>query len=287
MHSVSGFAWNALGHRLIAQIAIDHMTSHAIVVYNEYNHALDEIYKPRSLISAAVWLDTLRYMDISWFSAMHYVDLSFSEDGSKLPATQKINALWAVEKSTNLLLNKYASNFDKGIALRVILHVVGDLHQPLHTVSRVSAALPQGDRGGNLVLLPGNPIANNLHAYWDNGAGLLIEKKHPDQTQTQQRATKIEHQWPCKLLAMDVNPSQWAEESRSIAINMAYQLPINDHYQENAQKISEQRIALAGCRLAALLNNIDEMLNKKPTLRKAHRRTLRLQQKESHVPRIT
>ena len=252
------FGWNALGHRLIAQIAYDNLTVHAKQRFNEYNQTLDKVYKPQDWVNAAVWLDTLRYQDVNWFSSMHYIDLPFSSDGSQLPSPQEINAVWAIDKSTNLLLNKYATNFDKGIALRVLLHVVGDIHQPLHAATRVSAQFPKGDRGGNLVLLNGIPVAKNLHAYWDRGAGLLIGKKHYSQQQLEKWSATVEQHWPCDRMVVEDVPMKWAEESHTIAVNSVYLFPINNIYQQKARKTAEKQIALAGCRLAALLNHSDE-----------------------------
>ena len=271
LQSVNVFGWNALGHRLVAQIAYDHMTDHAKQVFNQYNQAMDKIYKPQGFVDAAVWLDTLRYQDVSWFATMHYIDLPFSQDSSQLPTMQKINALWAIEKANTLLFNKYATDFDKGMALRVVLHVVGDLHQPLHAATRVSAQFPQGDRGGNLVPLGGNHVAKNLHAYWDRGAGMLTTKRRYNLTQLAKRAANIEQRRPCQKTGIDLNPVHWAEESHALAVNKAYkELPENSipdkHYQRLTQKIAEQQLALAGCRLGALLNQMDEKLSQKQSL---------------------
>lgn len=263
------FAWNALGHRLIAQIAYNNMTVHARQVFNQYNRAMDKVYKPQNFINAAVWLDNLRYQDIAWFTTTHYVDLPFTNDGSQLLSPQEINALWAVEKASNLLVNKYATEFDKGIALRVILHVVGDLHQPLHAATRISAEHPTGDQGGNFVPINGSSIAKNLHAYWDSGAGFLTTKHHRNNpAQLAKTAANIESHWPCHITKADTSAVHWAEESHALAVSIAYKKLPKDRipdkkYQNLAQKISEQRIALAGCRLAVLLNRIDENITKR------------------------
>jgi hypothetical protein len=268
LQSVSVFSWNALGHRLVAQIAYEHTTPHARQAFNQYNTAMDIIYKPQGWVDAAVWLDILRYQDVNWFVTMHYIDFPFSNDDSSLPSPQEINALWAIEKARNLLLNKYATNFDKGIAFRVILHVVGDIHQPLHAATRVSSHFPEGDRGGNLVSLRGTRIAKNLHAYWDRGGGLLITKRRDSQAQIAKRAANIERRWPCLLTDIEVTPELWAKESHVLAVNTAYKaLPIDNtpdtRYQRLTKKTAERQIALAGCRLSALLNQIDEALARK------------------------
>lgn len=253
---VTVFSWNALGHRLVAQIAYDEMSSHAKNTFSQYNYALDVVYKKQSFVNSSIWLDTLRHQDVNWFSAMHYIDIPFSDDGSVLTSPQKVNAVWAVEKSTRLLLNQYATNFDKGMGFRILLHVVGDLHQPLHAVTKVTKTLPKGDHGGNLVILSDNPVAKNLHSYWDKGAGLL-NKKNMSPTQIKKRAYQMEQRWPCKLFAVNTSAVQWAHESYVLAIQNAYSLPINKHYQKTAQEISEKRLAMAGCRLGALFNSID------------------------------
>src|SRR5207302_908104 len=69
-----------------------------------------------------------------------------------------------------------ASDQKKAIALCWIIHQAGDIHQPLHAISRFSNAFPQGDRGGNLVHPFPNPrgsrpYSKNLHAYWDDLLG--------------------------------------------------------------------------------------------------------------------
>ncbi len=263
LQTANGFAWNAVGHRLVAQIAANHLTPHAKRTFNFYNHALDKEYEPMTLVNAAVWLDNIQYhRDVTWYSGFHYVNLYFSDDGSALPTAQKVNAVWAVEQSKHILQSTRTTDFDKGFGLRVLLHVVGDLHQPLHAATRISARFPQGDRGGNLVKLGNNDVARNLHSYWDKGAGILVSEQPYRHTQLAKLAADIDAQGECDLSAMDINPSHWADESNQIAINYAYKIKEGDipdkKYQDGAQKISEQRIALAGCRLAALLNQIDE-----------------------------
>ena len=147
------------------------------------------------------------------------------------------------------------------MALRIILHIVGDIHQPLHAVTKVSHNYPQGDRGGNLVLLQKNRIAPNLHAYWDRGAGLWSTHHHYSSRQIKTIAKRLESKYPCSLQKnTDLDPMHWALESHQIAINLAYHsLPSANQpsleYQQKAQQQSQERVALAGCRLANLLNS--------------------------------
>ncbi|QBR84082.1 nuclease [Legionella israelensis] len=254
-------SWNALGHRLIAQIAYDYMTPEAKHRFNQINHALDKVYKPQSFVNAAVWLDTIHYNNgVMWFDAMHYVNQPFSLDGSHLPEVQKINAIWAIENAIKTLQDKRTFVFDKGIALRVLIHVVGDLHQPLHGATLVTRKCPKGDAGGNLFSLGKNAVADDLHWYWDQGAGLFKTTDYVKQPQLIRRARQIEKQWPCELKSVSRRPTDWLKESHAIAIKDVYQLHPHEKpgkaYQKHAQNISVQRVALAGCRLAAVLNEL-------------------------------
>jgi len=255
-----GYCWNALGHRLVAQIAYHHLTDHAKQVYEHYNHALDKVYRKQSLVNAAPWLDSLRYQKKLWLQERHYVDLPFSIDGTTLRPPNKINAISAIEEAKTVL-HTSNNNFDKGFSLRILFHVVGDIHQPMHAASQYSMAYPKGDKGGNLVRLGKNTIASNLHAYWDKGGGYLIGKQSYSLNQLDKTANYIEKLRPCKLEKMNLNPKIWAEESHQIAIHQAHQLKTGQtpdkNYQSMVQRITEERIALAGCRLAALLNQID------------------------------
>ncbi|WP_028387873.1 S1/P1 nuclease [Legionella fairfieldensis] len=256
----SAYCWNALGHRLVVQIAYHHLTRQAKQQYNHYNHALDTRYRPQSLVNAAVWLDTLHAPDEVWLQPKHYINLPFSLDGSRLIPPNKINAVSAIEEAKTVLGNKSATDFEKGFNLRILLHVVADIHQPLHAASQYSRAYPKGDKGGNLFYLQTNPVATNLHAYWDKGGGFLSTKKSYSKSQLNRKASQIEKHWPCHVAAINLDPKKWANESHKIAVKNAYQIKSRQKPDKNYQKmtklITEQRIALAGCRLASLLNKI-------------------------------
>lgn len=247
--STGTYSWNAAGHRLVAQIAYDHMTEHAKQRCKDYNQVLNQSNKPLNLIDAAVWLDRASYYNKT-LKSWHYIDMPFTVDGTPLKPPHEINAVTAIKKARSILKNKQRSDAEKGFSLRVLLHVVGDLHQPMHAVAQYSVFFPLGDQGGNRIQLAKNRIATNLHAYWDNGGGSLVNMS----------AELIESHWPCHPQEMILSPQNWANESHKIAVKHAYRIQMNQvpssDYQTMVQMISEQQIALAGCRLAALLNKI-------------------------------
>lgn len=252
------YSWNSFGHRLVAQIAFDNMTSKAKHAYNHYNYQLDKGYASKSLVSAAPWLDSLRSQDKLWLLPAHYINLPFSRDNSRLVEPDNLNAVVAIENAVAILKNKASSAADKGFNLRILLHVVGDIHQPMHAVSEFSQRFPTGDKGGNRVYLDKNPVANNLHSYWDNGAGWLKPRQKYSWMVLTHRAKMLEKRYPCQSFHLSYAPHAWAQESHNIAVNKAYRIKLGHKpskaYQHMVRQQTQKQIALAGCRLAFLLN---------------------------------
>lgn len=263
----SAFSWNAVGHRIIAQIALDQMTPHAIARFNAWNDVLNTSERRWSLLDASTWLDVCRRSYAGQFDEMHYIDIPYTEDGSSLRIKQPfMNAVVALEQSKAFLLDETKTPHERAVALRIMLHLVGDIHQPLHAVTRVSRHYKKGDKGGNLVYLRKNKVAKNLHAYWDRGAGsLILKQKKSMGFVIKTKAMALEKKWPCVQVVSEFNPEVWAHESHLMAKTKAYP-DLKGHvvtraYERMTQEITAQRLAFAGCRLAQVLNKIDNTLS--------------------------
>ncbi|MDF1678214.1 MAG: S1/P1 nuclease [Legionellaceae bacterium] len=251
------FAWNAEGHRVVAQIALDYMTPSAKARFQTAHPVLDK-GKPTHFVEASVWFDTLRGMQLKAFDSMHYVDvpIDIMRMSSDVWRPKPTHGLMAYTGARQYLLSGEKSPLEKAIALRILLHVTADLHQPLHAATRLTKKYPEGDAGGNKVRLPKNKVARNLHTYWDRGAGFLSKR-----VSAQLRAQVLEKKWPCDVTAVDTNPVHWIAESHIIAETDAYRFRHKKHldkgYQSMVYAYSQKRLAEAGCRLAAVLNEID------------------------------
>ena len=163
-------AWNATGHRIVAAIAYDRLTPQAKARVDELlkQHPDFAGLSPRdAFLAAAVWPDTIKgdsrfYDDIAanpkptpllpGFPSMarhtnwHYVDLPFSPDGTRLERPKKPNALTELRR---ILKEPELTAYD----LPWLIHLTGDVHQPLHCTSRFTSALPKGRRRAvNLVV---------------------------------------------------------------------------------------------------------------------------------------
>jgi hypothetical protein len=137
-----------------------------------------------------------------------------------------------------------------------LIHLTGDVHQPLHATTRVSQAKPHGDEGGNSVVVKGPAL--ELHAFWDDAVGL-------GDTENFMKAVTVGEGLPAPdaSLVGDNNENDWAAESLALAKSQVYVAPVgpglgpydlSGAYTTNMQQIARARIALAGARLANLLH---------------------------------
>ena len=259
-HANLSFAWNSYGHKLIAQIAYQNLTADALELFTKTSKGKKAVNPEIVFINSAPWLDKLRGPKFKKLHRLHYINLAYTPDNSLVLPPSVPNAVTAIVYATKILSSDAASTRDKNFNFKVLLHVVGDIHQPLHATSIYSKDFPRGDLGGNLIALAPNPVAKSLHSFWDAGGGLLKVKRKLRAKDVKQKAREISARWPCDMNSEILDPIIWAQESHEIGVNFAHPYTPNTRpstsYQQKTKNISEERIALAGCRLAKLLNKI-------------------------------
>jgi hypothetical protein len=262
--SFNAYGWNAMGHMVVANIAYQHVTPVVRVKLDKMIATFAKEYPQDStLTKMSSWPDALRGQKIELYTHWHYIDLAISMDGTPTKnLSDTDNAVWAINLMKPILQNAHANPYEQSRFLAFMVHVVGDLHQPLHTVSRISAAHPDGDKGGNLFTVrrsAGNGAAVSLHKIWDDGAGFL----DGDETQAKidaisQLVTTTYPEQSFGVATTDLNPEHWAKEGFSMAAKSVYATPEGQvpstSYTESEKKIVQQQLALAGYRLANLLN---------------------------------
>lgn len=100
--------------------------------------------------------------------------------------------------------------------MRLLIHYVGDVHQPLHATSRVNHDYPAGDRGGNNVPLPKYETVDNLHEFWDS-AGYefdgyqTLPYSDADWETLGENVKRIRAAYPMDARVHDLNPHHWAQ----------------------------------------------------------------------------
>jgi hypothetical protein len=230
--------------------------------------------RSKDFVNAAHWADDLRpFPEFDAFKELHFIDTPFSTDGTALPALPTPNIVTALEDNVNILKTSTDQNA-RAQALRLIIHFVGDIHQPLHCATRVDSANPEGDRGGNLVsiMIPGangKLKKTNLHSYWDGGIASFPPTgpnfAPPPLSQIPAAAARAMRGNPATNPALKLddplNFSSWADESFELAKTVAYQGMTSGAkptatYKAKALKVANRRVAWGGYRLAALLNSI-------------------------------
>jgi hypothetical protein len=284
----SALAWHDQGHMIVAQVAYLRLTPAAkakvdsLFVTPQGKRPLIFLcagyYSPETCektydpVQIAVWMDDFRGDSInSMYDNWHYVDYPFY-DG--VPDTGKVgpdaeNALARLNWAVNTLREGKGTPKRDAEVMGFLYHLVGDVHQPLHTVARVTAAHPEGDQGGNLfkIQVPGQARVGNLHTFWDAAGGAFgfTGPKRPLDQAGKDRilslAQDVMKEYPAESLpeSKDTDPHTWVMESNKLAREVVYR-NITDggepskEYTDAAQKLSRKRLALAGYRLAGVLN---------------------------------
>ncbi|MGI8470244.1 MAG: S1/P1 nuclease [Pyrinomonadaceae bacterium] len=294
---VSAFAWDDVGHKTVAYIAWQKMTpqarEQAIKILRgapeDSDLAAYFMQDARNLAAremdyfmlAATWSDIVRDRDFKTrykkyhHGTWHYLDTFWRDVNGKPEIVTgledaKENAVERLFFFDKMIRDNSASAEDKAIALAWIMHLAGDIHQPLHASGRVTDLEPKGDQGGNLFLLTpkGTPRdkSENLHWFWDS----IIIRNVPrgdscDSDYIPNIANQIVKKYPEAKFAsrLDLGKfDEWQQESYRIASTKLYPASLkrfempSPAYKKMAFQISQEQIALAGYRLGAMLNQI-------------------------------
>jgi hypothetical protein len=187
----------------------------------------------------------------------HYVDVPFSPDGTATTPAAAPNAETQIAAFRTVLASATASDELKSYDLVWLLHLVGDVHQPLHATSRFDHAQPDGDQGGNLVALCAAPCKDALHGLWDGILGSSVDPRAATEAASRLPA-------PDAKAARVGDEHVWIEESFEAAQAHAYLDPpigvgagpftVDAKYKTQAHALAQARAALAAARLANLLN---------------------------------
>lgn len=235
--SSSAYAWGAEGHRLIVELAGTQLTAAA---RTEVNRLLAT--EPGSTMRSVVtWADEIRSPATA---ARHYVNLP-PGDCSYDRARDCADDQCAVEALTQQIavLGSKASDSKRLIALKWVLHLVGDLHQPLH-------AGHKADKGGNQYQVQAFGRGTNLHSLWD---AAMIRNRAGGMDALRRYTTTSDAAAP-----EAARPADWAVESCKIVVTPGFYPDghsVNQHYVDQWDSVLVARLRSAAQRLAATLND--------------------------------
>lgn len=237
----SAHAWGTLAHRVIAQVALRHISP-------ETQHEVTQLLGSRSIVEIATAAD-------AWRSARpetapwHYVNIPFTASTYDVerdcPHGDCVIA--AITRYQAILSNRRRGHAARQEALIFLVHLIADLHQPLHCIDN-------NDRGGNDVAVKFFGISTNLHAVWDSE--LLHRTRLRERAYTHRLTNWLATQNRGNL--QRGTPVDWAIEAHDLARQYAYRLPLDynlrsGYYSANLP-IVESQLAKAAIRLAHVLN---------------------------------
>jgi hypothetical protein len=246
--SVLLVSWGVTGHRTVGKIAENHLTANA-------KTAVHDLLGTETLADVSTWADEVRNeTEYKSTGSWHYINLplglSYSDFQKQVEGMSETNVFSALHQQEKILTDKSTTREQKIVALKFIVHFVGDLHQPMH-VSRAE------DKGGNSIQLNYNGQGTNLHSVWDSK---LIEHEGGDY---QQLAAKYDHPSPAQIKEWQSDPLiKWIWESYTISSKLYAEVDamksrsIDDSYYTAHIGIIHERLEQAGVRLAGVLNTL-------------------------------
>jgi hypothetical protein len=233
--------WFSTGHRVVVRIALTRLTPQTL-------DAMRDLLGGQDPVEASLWADQIRGSRRDTGS-LHFVNIPL--DATRYdPAVQCPDGrciIAAIERDRARLGDPSAPLPERAEALRFLLHLVGDLHQPLHVSDNA-------DKGGNETEVSLFDRTSNLHKVWD---GQLIEGAQLDEEQYFARLTR--HMATLDLAALERGSViDWAMEGHRVAVERAYRLPRGNnldqaYLDENLPRV-DLAIIEAGVRLARILN---------------------------------
>ena len=242
MHPAGYFWWGQIGHRATGWIAQDLLSTQA-------RQAVDRVLEGNSLAEVSTWMDEVRSdPSFDYMGPWHYVTLPPGQTYQTVEKAEGGDVLWALDKVVSELKAGGLSPEQEAINLKVLVHLIGDVHQPLHVGNGT-------DRGGNDVQVEWFGDRSNLHRVWDSE---MINSKQLSFTELADfiddglDETVIE-EW------QSTHWYDWAIESQSL-LDQVYDLPENgrlsyEYMFKNFDAV-QLRLLQAGVRMAGVINDI-------------------------------
>lgn len=253
---IHAFAWGALGHRAVGHIAESKLNPQA-------KAAVQRLLGRESMSDAATWADELRsqttYKQSNWYHFEKISDgLTYIDNLKALPEWQKKKGgiVSAILVANEVLRDVNAPNGEKAIALKFLIHFVGDIHQPLHS------GRPE-DKGGVTIDTDWFGTPMSLHKIWDSGMiytghGSLFRVGMAPKEQALVYAQYLLGRINDSRVSFTPDIEVWLNESIAMR-GPVYELTYQNNpaaYQTTHLPMVDSRIYTAGTRLADLLNRI-------------------------------
>lgn len=244
--SIQTFAWGLTGHRVVGKIAESYLT-------NKAKKNITKILGNESIAIASNWADFIKAdSTYKYLNNWHFINIKMGMSLTEL--TNYLNNDTATDAYTKLHfliseLKKPTTPIEhKSFYLRLLIHIVGDIHQPMH-VSHAE------DLGGNNIIVSWFNETTNIHAIWDDKLINLQNLSYTEFAESINYTAKQQrHQWQQQPI------SEWIFESYQLANKIYASITpaqkLNYRYNYDNIEIVKQQLLKGGIRLAGLLNQI-------------------------------
>ena len=227
---LSLLAWGAQGHKIVDQIAYSTLPK-------SVKDSVQSYLGKTKFEDAGNWMDQKRSdHDFDYMKPWHYINIA--KGGSYDPNSTN-NIVSALDSAISRLHRRNLQSKEQtAIDIKIVMHLVGDLHQPLH----VGYAT---DRGGNTVEVGFFGTTTNLHKVWDSE---LIEHLHIIADSCRAFGSAQQH----------IDVIEWIESSRKLLDNVYdfKNATIDEVYAQKNKSVIEMQLSLAGARLSAVLTDL-------------------------------
>jgi hypothetical protein len=246
---LKAMCWGQLGHRIVAEIADSYLTA-------KTKAQIKKILGNESIAMASNWADFVKSdTSFKYLDTWHYINFEKNLNYSQLKEVLKKDtgsvhdAYSAIVFLTRELKKKTLPLSKKQMYLKLLIHLVGDVHQPLHVS-------PVGSTGGNDIKVQWFGQSSNIHRVWDSE---LIEEQQLSYTEY---SNYLNHTTATQRKKLQSEPlSKWLYDSYIIAQNLHNEITENNPrlgYRYNYDHIAlmNQQLLKGGIHLAGLLNDI-------------------------------
>jgi len=234
--------WGKTGHRVTGQIAEEYLTGKA-------KRALDNLLDGHSLAFVSTFADDIKAdRTYSKYSAWHYVNYPLGMSYKDSEKSEYGNIVMAIEECINKVKDDYNTKEDRVFHLKMLIHFVGDLHQPMHA-SRAE------DKGGNNIQVQWFGEGSNLHRVWDKN---LIESY--GMTYSELAAELIDVDRKERKAIQEGTIYDWVDESHKICAKLYDSVEIGEklgyRYSYDYNELLFKQLQKGGLRLAKVLNDV-------------------------------
>lgn len=241
--SVCAFGWGQKGHDVTCAIAQKHLSRRAA-------KQISDIFDGKSLVYWANWLDNASHTEeFAHTSTWHYMNIDKDTEYDNCPRIPEGDVLSAIDAQISVLKSSTSSKEETATALKMLIHLVGDLHCPMHMGHLT-------DKGGNRWQVQYFNNGTNLHSIWDSG---VVESAHKWGYEEWVQEIDIVSKKEVKQIVSGA-PHEWGRETYRLARAVYDGTPIGsklsyDYVNEWAPVI-ERQLLHGGLRLASILNDI-------------------------------